>query len=58
MERDGDKYHAVIPADYTETRYPMSYYFAVDMGDPGIAIYPGLDQNLAGMPYYVVRQKR
>ena len=36
----------------------MEYYFAIDMGDDGIALYPGLDENLANMPYYVVRQKR
>ncbi len=58
MKQNGDQFQSVIPAEYTDTRYPMSYYFAVDLGDAGIAIYPGLDQNLAGMPYYVVRQKR
>jgi hypothetical protein len=58
MKRKGENYHAVIPDQYTQTRYPMEYYFAIDMGKEGIAIYPGLDENLAGMPYYVVGQKR
>jgi len=58
MKTDGEKYAAVIPGHYTQTRYPLEYYFAIDMGQKGIALYPGLDENLANMPYYVVRQKR
>ncbi|MFC1765541.1 hypothetical protein ACFL6U_26145 [Planctomycetota bacterium] len=58
MKADGKTYAATIPGDYTQTRYPLSYYFAIDMGQKGIALYPGLDENLANMPYYVVRQKR
>jgi hypothetical protein len=58
MKRTGGTYQAEIPAEYTQTRYPMEYYFAVDMGEKGIAIYPGLDENLANLPYYVVRQKK
>ena len=56
MNRKGENYQAVISGQYTQTRYPMEYYFAIDMGKEGIAIYPGLDDNLANMPYYVVRQ--
>ena len=41
-----------------QTRHPIKYYFAIDMGEDGIAIIPGLDNNLANMPFYVVRQKR
>ena len=58
MKRDGENYVAIIPGHYTQTRYPLEYYFAIDMGQKGIALYPGLDENLANMPYYVVRQKR
>ncbi len=58
MEVNGDQYRAEIPSDYTETRYPISYYFAFDMGEHGIALYPGLDQHMIRMPYYVVRQKQ
>jgi hypothetical protein len=57
MKRRGKAYQAVIPGQYTDTRYPMEYYFAIDMGKEGIAIYPGLDKNLTNMPYFVVRQK-
>jgi hypothetical protein len=56
MEMNGSAFKAVIPGEYTKTRYPMTYYFAVDMGEEGIAIFPGLDENQANMPYYVVQQ--
>ncbi len=58
MKKKGENYQAEIPDQYTNTRYPMEYYFAIDMGKEGIAIYPGLDENLANMPYYVVGQKK
>ena len=57
MDKTGKECEAVIPAEYTKTRYPMSYYFVIDMGKEGKAIFPGLDENLANMPYYVVQQK-
>ena len=57
MDKKGDECQAVIPAEYTQTRYPMEYYFSIDMGEAGKAIYPGLDENLAGIPYYVLHQK-
>jgi hypothetical protein len=55
MNKTGKKCQAVIPAEYTKTRYPMAYYFVIDMDEAGKAIYPGLDENQANMPYYVVR---
>lgn len=58
MDKKGSKYQAIISAEYTKTRYPITYYFAIDMGDAGIAIYPGFNDNLSNMPYYVVRQKK
>jgi hypothetical protein len=33
----------------------MSYYFTIDMGEAGTAIFPGLDANQANMPYFVVQ---
>jgi hypothetical protein len=56
MEKNGRQCKAVIPAAYTKTRYPMAYYFAVDLGDAGKIIVPGLGADLARMPYFVVRQ--
>ena len=58
MKREGEKYMGEIPAEYTDSRYPLSYYFTIDTGEPKIIIYPGLDENLSNMPYYTVRQEK
>lgn len=56
MKIKGGRGFAEIPADYTKTRFNMSYYFVIDRGSAGKAIYPGLDEDLAGMPYFVINQ--
>jgi hypothetical protein len=58
MKREGEKYMGEIPAEYADSRYPLSYYFTIDTGEPKIIIYPGLDENLSNMPYYTVRQEK
>lgn len=50
------RYAGSIPASYTKTRYPMEYYFGIDLGKAGQVIYPGLDSNLSNMPYFVLRR--
>jgi hypothetical protein len=55
MKGEQGTYRAVIPAGYTLTRYPMQYYFTLDMGREGISIFPGLDGDLSGMPYFTAR---
>jgi hypothetical protein len=56
MKLKKGRYMATIPAAYTKTRYPMEYYFGIDLGKDGQAIYPGLDSNLSNMPYFVLRR--
>jgi hypothetical protein len=45
-------YRAEIPAAYTQSPFPMQYYFELD----GSGMYPGIGPNLSGQPYFVVRQ--
>ncbi len=56
MDKKGLQCKTVIPTEYTKTRYPMQYYFAIDMGEAGKAIFPGLDENQANTPYFIVHQ--
>jgi hypothetical protein len=56
MDQNGSTYTATIPAEYTKTRFPLSYYFVIDTGE-GKALYPGLDEDLSNIPYYLVRQR-
>lgn len=43
---------ATIPGTYTDTPYPLQYYFEF-----GKFIYPGLGPELTSQPYFVVRYK-
>ena len=56
LERNGDAFHAEIPADYTISRYPLQYYFEVMTGPMEATLIPQLDANLANVPYYIMRR--
>ncbi len=53
MEQAALGYRAVIPAEYTDTKYAIQYYFR----DPNAnrVIYPAFGPNHDRTPYYVVR---
>ena len=46
-----------IPADYTQSPYPLLYYFEVHQA-AGSTIYPGFSPDLSNQPYFVVRGNR
>jgi hypothetical protein len=54
MSASGRTFSATIPAAYTQTPYPLQYYFALTKGNSGV-LFPGFDSTLANQPYYVVR---
>ena len=56
MELVGGKYCAVIPADYTDSPFPLQYHFQVRNESDGARPYPGLQPGWRGQPYFVVRQ--
>ncbi|MBI4874722.1 MAG: hypothetical protein HY822_08820 [Acidobacteria bacterium] len=54
MQRRGDRFTATVPADYTQSPYPLQYYFELRAGDNAAWLYPGFGPNLAGQPYFTV----
>jgi hypothetical protein len=46
---------ATIPADYTQSRFALQYYFVLRK-DAVATLYPGLAPDLANQPYFVIRQ--
>ena len=50
MERKDDRYRAVIPAEYTNSKYSMQYYFFA-----AGKVHPGFGEDLCLTPYFVVR---
>jgi hypothetical protein len=56
MQVQGGTYRAVIPAAYTDSPYPLQYYFEVRESAEKAWLYPGFAADLANQPYYVVRR--
>ena len=56
MTVQGGVYHATIPAAYTDSVYPLQYYFEVRELAEKVWLYPGFTAELANQPYFVVRR--
>jgi len=54
-ERRENRYRALISPDYTQSPYPLLYYFEVQ-APTGTFLYPGLQPDLSNQPYFVVRK--
>ena len=44
-------FHGAIPAEYTDSPFPLEYYFELDQ-----SVFPGFDENFLRAPYYVVER--
>jgi len=56
MQSIGRLWRTTIGSEYTQSPYPLQYYFELKDGPECAALYPGLGEQLAGQPYYVARQ--
>jgi hypothetical protein len=57
MQRTGNTFRATIPADYTNSLYPLQYYFELKEKPEKAWLYPGLKSDLSNQPYFVVHKK-
>ncbi len=55
MIADGITFQATIPGSYTDTEYPIQYYFEFTEKPGNAWLFPGFNPDLASQPYYVVR---
>jgi hypothetical protein len=55
MDRKGPAYVAAIPSAYTDSPYPLQYYFELKSAADRAWLHPGFPADLAGQPYYVIR---
>ena len=55
MGSEGRVWRVSIPADYTQSPYPLQYYFEVKQAPNVWGLHPGLGDQLNGQPYHVVR---
>jgi hypothetical protein len=56
MEPEGEHHRATIPAGYTNTEYPLEYYFEIREGKERAGLFPGFSTTLVNQPYFVVRR--
>jgi hypothetical protein len=56
MERKPATYIAAIPADYTNSVYPLQYYFELRNGKQAW-LYPALNATLSNQPYYAISKR-
>jgi hypothetical protein len=56
MESHAGRYRAAIPATYTDSFYPLEYYFEVKGQTAGAFLFPGFVTTLTNQPYFVVRR--
>jgi hypothetical protein len=57
MQREAGDYRAIIPAAYTQTEYPLQYFFVLSTDARTAWSFPGLGPSLSNQPYFVVRSK-
>jgi hypothetical protein len=55
MTGDGGSFRLTIPAPYTDSFYPLQYYFEVTRPSGVVQLYPGFSRDLTNQPYFVVR---
>jgi hypothetical protein len=58
MQVNGRPCRGTIPAAYTDSPYPLQYYFEVREGPTRAWLWPGLTSALTGQPYYVLEVRR
>jgi hypothetical protein len=62
MKAENGNWTATIPASYTQSPFPLQYFFEVRLPTEEAAatrlatLFPGLDETLCNQPYFVVRQ--
>lgn len=52
--REGE-FATTIPAPYTQSKFPLEYFFEVRGGEGEVGLYPGFAPELTNQPYFVVR---
>jgi hypothetical protein len=57
MQRGYDGYRAAIPGDYTNSVYPLQYYFELQRGADAAWLYPAFNGTLSNQPYYAIAKR-
>ncbi|MGB7741614.1 MAG: hypothetical protein WBL41_02555 [Terracidiphilus sp.] len=58
MQRDDNGFWASIPAEYTQSPYPLQYYFELRDNNGAAWLHPALNATLSNQPYFAVASRR
>jgi len=53
MQKAGDEFSSAIPGDYTDSPYPVQYYFELHTADSA-TLWPPFNSTLSNQPYYAM----
>ena len=56
MQAAENGFRTEIPAAYTDSPYPLQYYFELRQSSTRVSLYPGFGDDPVNQPYFVVRQ--
>lgn len=56
MSSSARVFRGQIPAEYTNTAFPLQYYFELAETNSSASLFPGLGAELTTQPYFVVRR--
>ena len=56
MQAQDSRYGANLEGSYTDSNYPVQYYFELKQGPAVACLYPGFMADLTNQPYFVVRR--
>lgn len=57
MEKSGNVHSGSIPGSYTNSPYPLQYYFEIRTADAAV-LHPAFNATLSNQPYYAVMSVR
>lgn len=57
MAREGTRFSADIPGEYTRSPYPLQYYFVLHGKAAGPVFFPSFNETLSNQPYFAVWQR-
>ena len=57
MEGGHGSYSAAIPGDYTNSVYPLQYYFEIHGESGSASIHPAFNSTLSNQPYYALSKR-
>ena len=57
MQTASDGFRASVPGEYTDSHFPLQYYFELGWKDRGAALYPGFNRTLSNQPYFAIPEQ-